>query len=97
MAWYVISYDLRRPRSDDDYARLHDAIRQAVDFCWVLQSVWIAQTNQSPREIIQALLTIGAIDDDDGIVVLETTMVGDFRRIVGDSGVSWLNARVTRR
>lgn len=100
MAWYVVSYDLRREgqsfASIDDYRRVHNALRTAIDFCWPLLSFWIIETPLTPRQVIQKLLEIGAIDDNDGIVVLEVTGVGDFRRLDNEVAVEWLNTKLTR-
>jgi hypothetical protein len=99
MAWYVVSYDLRRetPPTWEAYKRVHDALKTASDFCWPLLSFWIIATDHSPRGVIDELLRMGAIDDNDGIVVLEITGVGDFRRLEHQEAIDWLNTRLTRR
>lgn len=97
MAWYVVSYDLRKNIERADYERVHAALRTAMDFCWPLLSFWIIETHLSPRGVIQKLLDIGAIDDNDGIVVLEVTGVGDFRRLDSQDAINWLNNKLTRR
>ena len=99
MAWYVVSYDLRKDgrfAEEDDYKRVHQALRSGMDYCWALLSFWIIQTPLSPNEVIAALLRVGAIDDNDGIVVLEITGVGDFRRLDSQAAIDWLNTRLTR-
>ncbi len=97
MPRYVVSYDLHRETSTEDYKRVHDALRTAVDFCWPLLSFWIIETPLSPRGVIQKLLDMAAIDDNDGIVVLEITGVGDFRRLDSQAAIDWLNSRLVRR
>lgn len=100
MPHYVVSYDLRRDgpgTTADDYKRIHDALRTAVDFCWPLLSFWIIETPLTPRGVIQALLNTQAIDDNDGIAVLEITGVGDFRRLESEDAIAWLNTKLTRR
>lgn len=97
MAWYVVSYDLRREMTSEDYKRTHNALKTAVDFCWPLESFWIIETPRQPSDVIQILLDVGALDEDDGIVVLEITGVGNFRRVVNKETADWLNARITRR
>tara|TARA_X000001316_G_C901047_1_gene19267 strand:- start:57 stop:263 length:207 start_codon:yes stop_codon:yes gene_type:complete len=67
-----------------------------MDFCWPLLSFWIIQTPLSPSGVIDALLDVGAIDDNDGIVVLEITGVGNFRRLDSQEAIDWLNTRLTR-
>lgn len=94
MTYYTLSYDLRRERGPDDYRRLHRALRSLFDWCTPLESFWIIRTGLSPSTIIKALLEIGALDDDDGIVILETTLRGSYRRAGGIDSVQWLNARL---
>lgn len=93
MPWYVVSYDLRGNESQEAYIRIGEALRSAVDWCKPLLSHWIIETPLSANEVLAALLRVGAIDDDDGIVVLETTMRGQFRRIQSPA-VEWLRERV---
>jgi hypothetical protein len=42
---------------------------------------------------LERLFSSGAIDDDDGVVVLETTMRGQYRRI-SSPALEWLRERV---
>ena len=97
MAYYVVSYDLRREIAPDDYTRMHEALETASDFCWPLESFWIIETARPPSEVIQVLLDRGVLDDNDGIVVLEITGVGAFRRVVNQATADWLQARLTIR
>ena len=96
MALYVVSYDLRREVSEEDYRRVHDALRTAVDYCWPLESFWIIETPLTPGAVIQVLLNVRALDEDDGIVVLEITGRGNFRRVVNKQTADWLNSRIIR-
>lgn len=96
MAWYVVSYDLRREVGVDGYERMFAALKSATDWCRPLFSFWIVQTERTPSEIISILGNVGAIDDDDGIVVLEITGRGDFRRVIDHNVADWLNTRITR-
>jgi hypothetical protein len=96
MAWYVVSYDLRKELTSTDWYRLYSALKSAVDYCWPLQSIWIVDTPLAPSGVIQTLINLGAIDDNDGIIVLEITGVGNFRRVVNEETAEWLNARLTK-
>lgn len=96
MAWYVVSYDLRRELSAADYARLFDTLRSAVDFCKPLQSIWIIETPLAPSEVISILYNAGVLDDNDGIIVLEITGVGSFRRVINQEVADWLNTHLTK-
>lgn len=96
MSWYVVSYDLRREVSAEDYRRLYRILAGAVDFCWPLDSVWIIETPRKPSEVISVLMNAGILDDDDGIIVLEITGIGDFRRVKDAATAQWLNDHITR-
>lgn len=96
MAWYVVSYDLRTDNSIEAYNCIFAALRTSVDWCRPLFSFWIIETPWSPRQVIDRLRNVGAIDDDDGIVVLEITGYGDFRRVSDAEIAAWLNQRLTR-
>ncbi len=93
MAWYVVSYDLRGNESNEAYKRIGAALQTATDWCKPLFSHWIVESPLTATQIIERLFSIGAIDDDDGLVVLETTMRGQFRRIPSPA-VEWLRERV---
>lgn len=96
MAWYVVSYDLRKDTSPEAYARVFAALKTAADWCRPLFSFWIIETPRSPSAVIGYLRNVGAIDDDDGVVVLEITGLGDFRRVSDAEIADWLNKRITR-
>lgn len=96
MAWYVVSYDLRKDTSLDAYNRVFAALQTAADWCRPLFSFWVIETPRAPSEVIAYLRNIGAIDEDDGIVVLEITCVGDFRRVLDGEVAACLNQRIIR-
>ena len=96
MAWYVVSYDLRRENSVEAYNRVFAALKTATDWCRPLFSFWIIQTPRSPSEIISLLRNVSALDEDDGVVVLEITGIGDFRRVADVDVANWLSGRITR-
>ena len=96
MAWYVVSYDLRKEPSSEAWTKIGEALRTAYDWCTPLYSFWIIETGLAPSSVITTLLNVGAIDDDDGIVVLEITGKGDFRRVKDGDCAAWLNTHITR-
>ena len=96
MSWYVVSYDLRRELSNADYLRLFEQLRTSVDWCHPLQSVWIIQTPRTPVQIVNILLATGILDDNDGIIVLEITGVGAYRRVLDQTVAEWLSEKLTR-
>ena len=96
MAWYVVSYDLRREIGSEDYASLYKVLAGAVDFCWPLESVWIIETPRKPSEVVGILVGSGILDDNDGIIVLEITGNGDFRRVKDCTTAEWLRNHITR-
>lgn len=93
MPWYVVSYDLRGNETNEAYERVGKALQSATDWCKPLFSHWIVNSPLTPTQIIERLLGVGAIDDDDGIIVLETTMRGQYRRI-GQPAIPWLRQRI---
>ncbi|WP_062560368.1 hypothetical protein [Paracoccus aminovorans] len=97
MALYAVSYDLRREVTAQDYDRLYEALRSYSGWCWPLESIWIIDTDFLPSAIIKGLLNIGIIDDNDGIIILELTGRGNYRRASNKTGVvEWLNNTLTR-
>lgn len=96
MAWYVVSYDLRREVTSADWNKLYVALKGAVDYCWPLQSIWIIETPLPPSGIINILVANGVVDDNDGIIVLEITGIGDYRRVANEEVANWLNTHITR-
>jgi uncharacterized membrane protein len=97
MSYYVVSYDLRREVTSKDYELMHETLKTASDYCWPLESFWIIETTYLPSEVITVLMQRGVIDDNDGIVVLEITGIGAFRRVVNRVTADWLNTRITQR
>ena len=98
MAWYCVSYDLRREVTSADYQRMQDAIDAlATDWCKPLLSHWIVESDLRPRALIARLLGSGALDENDGVIVLEITGYGDFRKVSRAEGVvEWLRGRLVR-
>lgn len=96
MSWYAVSYDLRKEYSAEAWKRVGDALRTALDWCTPLYSFWIVQTSLSPSGVISTLLEVGAIDDNDGVVVLEITGVGNYRRVADAEVANWLDTHLTR-
>jgi len=96
LSWYVVSYDLRREVSSEDYKKLYSTLSGAVDFCWPLESIWIIETPRKPSEVIEILMSAAILDDDDGIIVLEITGIGNFRRVKDAQTAQWLNSHITR-
>lgn len=96
MSWYVVTYDLRSEISAADYRRLYGVLSGAVDFCWPLESVWIIETPRKPSEVIGVLKNAGILDDNDGIIVLEITGVGDFERVHDAGTAQWLLKHIRR-
>jgi len=95
MAWYALSYDLRREIGSADWLKLYEALKGSVDYCWPLQSFWIIETPLKPSEVINVLLGFGILDDNDGIIVLEITGVGNFRRVINEDTATWLRSHIT--
>jgi hypothetical protein len=80
-----------------DYAALYDTLVTAVDYCWPLESIWIIETPLKPSEVIKVLMDARILDDNDGVIVLEITGVGAFRRVINERTANWLDSHLTRR
>ena len=98
MAWYAVSYDLRKEHSPEVWARTHKGLWDLAGdaYCWPLSSFWIIRSGLTAGAIIQHLLGARAIDEKDGIIVLQLTRVGDFRGIVDEGSAEWLNTLLLR-
>ena len=94
MAWYAVSYDLRKEYSPEAWERVGDALRTSTDWCAPLYSFWIVESGMAPSAIISSLLNSGTIDDNDGIVVLEITGNGNFRRVADKGCADWLDSHL---
>ena len=90
MAMYVVSYDLQ-----EAYDSVFAALKTATDWCRPLLSFWIIETPLTPSEVIGILLNVGAIDDNDGIVVLEISGLGNYRRVINYDVAAWLDRHIT--
>ena len=51
MKTYLIGYDLNRPRGDDDYTELIEAIKAFGTWWHQLGSTWIVKSDNSAAEI----------------------------------------------
>lgn len=96
MAWYAVSYDLRKEYSSEAWARVGEALRTALDWCRPLYSFWIVQTELAPSAVIDVLLNSGALDGNDGVVVLEITGLGNYRRVLDEDVADWLDSHITK-
>lgn len=94
MGVYLVSYDLRKERSAEDYARIHGILRTAGTFCWALHSVWIIETPLQPSGVIEVLVKSGAVDDNDGLLVVEMTGRASWRRVASPEIAQWLEANL---
>ncbi len=88
MAWFVISYDLRKQRN---YQGLYDGLAtwKAIP---LLESMWLAEL-VGPASTVRDLLR-SFVDDDDGIAVLELKAGFDWGAVkCSPAGMAWLKAR----
>jgi len=65
----LITYDLKRP--GQNYAGLHDAIKAAGTWWHHLESTWIIETDESPRDWYNRLAP--HLDQTDYVIVIEIT------------------------
>lgn len=69
MKTYLISYDLIRPESSPEYARLINLIKTAVFWAKPLESVWLIKTTLSAMEVAQLLRQ--GVDSNDRFLVID--------------------------
>ena len=63
----LISYDLKRP--GQTYSRLYEAIKSYGNWWHYLESVWLIDTERTPREVFEHLAP--NIDKNDRMLVVE--------------------------
>lgn len=91
MAYLMVSYDLHR-EDEVDYQQLYDALRSYPDWCWPLESVWIIETEQTPRQVIAYLRPF--VHDRDSLLVMDVGPRASWRNLKKDAA-DWLRARFT--
>ena len=93
MAYYLVTYDLRKEKDASGYEQIYDALKSYSDWCWPLESVWIVG-GTSAKAILSHLSSV--LDDNDGIIVAELTGELCFRR-VKQGAAEWLRKRFVCR
>lgn len=71
MKTYLISYDLIRPESSPEYARLISLIKTTKYWAKPLESVWLIKTTLGAMEVLNQLRSV--VDTNDKILVIEIT------------------------
>ncbi len=71
MKVYLITYDLIRPETSLDYARLFELIKSYRFWAKPMESLWLIRTDDSSVAIINRL--IAAVDSNDRIFVTEVS------------------------
>jgi|CXWL01.1.fsa_nt_gi hypothetical protein len=101
MGLYVVSYDLRGVhRPAEDYARIFEYLKSSGTWCRPLDSFWLVKTTDTPQQVIDKAYAAGVVAENDGLVVLELTGKGAWRRV--DDGrpyydaADWLTDYITR-
>lgn len=68
----LISYDLNQGEPPMSYARIAEYIRQrSISSRKPLESQWLVETDESPRDWTESLRSSGLIDEDDHLFVLQ--------------------------
>jgi hypothetical protein len=68
MKTYLIGYDLNRPRGDDDYTELIEAIKAFGTWWHNLDSTWVVKSDKSAAEIRNTLKP--HVDSGDELLVV---------------------------
>lgn len=87
---YLLAFDLRHDYSAEAWRRATAAARTLFDGCVAIYSAWLIDSPLSADEIVDALLSAGAIHESDGIVVLKLSGEGCFRNIAAPETAKWL-------
>ena len=91
MPYLTVSYDLHY-EEEVDYELLYEALRTYPDWCWPLESLWIIETDQTPRQVIAHLRQF--VHDRDSMLVMDVGPRASWRRLRVDV-TKWLRARFT--
>lgn len=92
MKTYLVGYDLNRPRGEDDYQQLTDALKTSFDNWWHhLDSTWIIKTNLSAVEIRDSLTRY--IDSGDELLVVQLSGEGAWTGF-NTNGSTWLKTNL---
>jgi hypothetical protein len=93
MTWFMVSYDLRKEMSSDDYTKLYERLKSFSDWAWVLESVWIVRSTSSSA-VYNHIAPV--LDRNDGLIVAELSGSLCFDKPRGGiSNEQWLSARFT--
>ena len=91
MNTYIIGYDLNRPRGQDDYPNLIQALKALPNWWHYLDSTWIVKSSESAITIRNELQK--HIDSGDELLVArlsgEAAWVG-----FNDTGSNWLKSNL---
>lgn len=71
MATLLVSYDLSKPETSSDYARVVEYMRTYVTRCKPLYSLWMIKTTKTRTEVRDELLQI--TDSNDKLLVVDVT------------------------
>jgi hypothetical protein len=64
---YIVTYDLKAPNRD--YTGLFEAIKKSSKWWHYLQSTWIIQTSETPRQVWERLHP--HVDKNDYLLIIE--------------------------
>lgn len=71
MKKYLITYDLIKPETSADYAKLFANIKSHAGWAKPMKSVWLIKTNRPRAEVMRLLRS--AADANDKFLVIEVT------------------------
>lgn len=93
MAYYLVSYDLRKEKDAAGYEEIYKRLRSFTDWAWPLESVWIVESTSSSTVYDKIA---SAFDQNDGLLVAELTSSMCFDR-PREGTEDWLKGRFTCR
>lgn len=71
MAAYIVSYDLNKPRANDDYKNLIEQLKTYAKWWHYLDSTWVIQSTQTSAQIRDTLRAY--VDSGDELLVARLT------------------------
>lgn len=87
MKTYIVGYDLNKPRQNDDYKKLFEAIKGYPNWWHYLDSTWIIKTDRTSAEIRDDLKRF--IDNGDELLVARLAGEAAWQGFSNEAG-QWL-------
>lgn len=91
MSVKVVSYDLRKPETSEDYKKLISHLKSYYFWAKPLESFWLLETSKSCAEVRDEIKKY--VDENDKVFVTPTSLSGWASYGLPKDVIDWLNAR----